>query len=673
MSNGTLTVSPFSSPKHANQVAVLSPATSLILNEAALDNRFLEYNNSIKQCLQNIRDTNTFMLMTINRCIDYTKASRGFKLVPRFETLNLLETMKLPLDCMKNIQEKIEIQLKPIDFEEICPYVITDKQWLQENILCLLSNAVKYSTDGIVTISASIVKVEPPRPKLNIVEGTSLLNKAPSMSVLAASSNFLRRLSAVSFTRGLTLRGSLFFSRSKRVQDGLSASSRSAAASAAVILNDNESEKPTDKELDQQITPRLLSKVAPMQVTPMQSDDQIEGNPNSQISTTPTTPQPPKGILRNNSDTNMNLNRKVVVSSPTCSPRDDTSNSPATPLRSALKRGMTRGDLVRDKTGAGATHHIRFEIEDHGIGMSNEAMAELFSPFKQAQRLAGGTGLGLYSLAKRVEALNGAYGVSKRPDGMRGTMFWFSIPYRPDTTTAELNANANLTAANSPCPGGLSSMHQVHIPSNASLPKEGSKQLNDLQRAASRSPLLLSPNNSSLTIDAFNHKLSSLHVLIVDDSPSIVKMSTLLLKRQGHVIRSAENGEIALKTIQNQWETQQRGFDVILMDLQMPVMDGLEATRRLRQMESEGRDWMVYPSKGSGERKDGEHGSLFSMTHLFHPKKFRHAVIGVSANSDHESASDALDAGMDDFIAKPFTMESFNTTVVKVLSKQHQL
>eukprot|EP01040_Poterioochromonas_malhamensis_P009026 gene9026-9774_t len=181
------------------------------------------------------------------------------------------------------------------------------------------------------------------------------------MSVLAASSNFLRRLSAVSFTRGLTLRGSLFFSRSKRVQDGLSASSRSAAASAAVILNDNESEKPTDKELDQQITPRLLSKVAPMQVTPMQSDDQIEGNPNSQISTTPTTPQPPKGILRNNSDTNMNLNRKVVVSSPTCSPRDDTSNSPATPLRSALKRGMTRGDLVRDKTGAALSHVLVWE------------------------------------------------------------------------------------------------------------------------------------------------------------------------------------------------------------------------------------------------------------------------------------------------------------------------
>ena len=52
---------------------------------------------SIAHCLDNIRNTNTFMLMTINRCIDYTKASKVLKLVPRYETIDMRETLELPL------------------------------------------------------------------------------------------------------------------------------------------------------------------------------------------------------------------------------------------------------------------------------------------------------------------------------------------------------------------------------------------------------------------------------------------------------------------------------------------------------------------------------------------------------------------------------------------------
>eukprot|EP01031_Cornospumella_fuschlensis_P027794 gene27794-biopygen23212 len=93
------------------------------------------------------------MLMTINRCIDYTKASKGLKLVPKFETIDLLDTLSLPLSCMKNIQNKVRIELRAIP-GDVSSHVITDKQWLQENVLCLLSNAVKYSA-GVVTVSVS--------------------------------------------------------------------------------------------------------------------------------------------------------------------------------------------------------------------------------------------------------------------------------------------------------------------------------------------------------------------------------------------------------------------------------------------------------------------------------------------------------------------------------------
>jgi signal transduction histidine kinase len=57
---------------------------------------------------------------------------------------------------MKNIQDRIVVELCPIDYSQVCTHIITDKQWLQENILCLVSNAVKYSTVGTVTIRAML-------------------------------------------------------------------------------------------------------------------------------------------------------------------------------------------------------------------------------------------------------------------------------------------------------------------------------------------------------------------------------------------------------------------------------------------------------------------------------------------------------------------------------------
>ncbi len=110
--------------------------------------------NSIKMTLHDVRSTNSFMLMTINRCLDFTKVSKGMKLSPKYETIDLIETIAMPINCMKNIQSKVFIRLVDVA-NAICSHVITDKQWLQENILCLLSNAVKYSSEGEVTITIS--------------------------------------------------------------------------------------------------------------------------------------------------------------------------------------------------------------------------------------------------------------------------------------------------------------------------------------------------------------------------------------------------------------------------------------------------------------------------------------------------------------------------------------
>jgi signal transduction histidine kinase len=109
-----------------------------------------------RSLIKGMKNTNSFMLMEINRFLDFTKASKGLVLQPKIDTIDLMETIALPLTCMKNIQDRITISLLPIS-PEIHNFILTDKHWLQENLLCLLSNAVQYSTEGLVTIKISLL------------------------------------------------------------------------------------------------------------------------------------------------------------------------------------------------------------------------------------------------------------------------------------------------------------------------------------------------------------------------------------------------------------------------------------------------------------------------------------------------------------------------------------
>jgi hypothetical protein len=71
-------------------------------------------------------------------------------------------------------------------------------------------------------------------------------------------------------------------------------------------------------------------------------------------------------------------------------------------------------------------------------------MPTLFQPFTQAQRLTGGTGLGLFSLAQRMKALGGHCGVQRREDGLEGSLFWFAMPYRIDDSLGDINYSSQL-------------------------------------------------------------------------------------------------------------------------------------------------------------------------------------------------------------------------------------
>jgi two-component system sensor histidine kinase/response regulator len=96
-----------------------------------------------------------FMNMTINRSIDFTKASSGIKLNPSIESTNIAETLHWAVGCMMTSDTNVPIVIAPIS-NTIYNQIYTDKQWFMENMLCLLSNAQKFTTEGDITIRCSL-------------------------------------------------------------------------------------------------------------------------------------------------------------------------------------------------------------------------------------------------------------------------------------------------------------------------------------------------------------------------------------------------------------------------------------------------------------------------------------------------------------------------------------
>jgi PAS domain S-box-containing protein len=211
---------------------------------------------------------------------------------------------------------------------------------------------------------------------------------------------------------------------------------------------------------------------------------------------------------------------------------------------------------------------MRFEVTDTGIGIEPAALERLFTPFTQADasttRRFGGTGLGL-SIARRfVELMGGAIGVTSTV--AVGTTFWFEIPLQI-------------------VPGGDGAYTQERL-------------------------------THTHTDELHAQWLLGVRVLAVDDSTVNLEVAQRILERQGAIVATCSDGAAAVDYVR----AHHAELDLVLMDVQMPVLDGNEAARRIREE--------------------------------LHLRTL--PIIALTAGALVGERKRALDAGMTDFISKPF-------------------
>ncbi|SDK42030.1 PAS domain S-box-containing protein [Catalinimonas alkaloidigena] len=204
---------------------------------------------------------------------------------------------------------------------------------------------------------------------------------------------------------------------------------------------------------------------------------------------------------------------------------------------------------------------LRFCVKDTGPGISAENQHKLFQPFSQldmsSTRRYGGTGLGLAICQNLVQMLGGEIGIES--SGKGGSVFWFTLPYKAAT--------------------------RQHI----------------------------NPPQHRLQADHVGQY--SAHVLLVEDQEMNGRVATLILEKLGCRVSIARNGVEALDLFAS------AEFDFILMDIQMPVMDGIQATQALR------RQYANVPP-----------------------------IVGLSANALEGDAEKYIRLGLDDYLAKPLVI-----------------
>jgi signal transduction histidine kinase/ActR/RegA family two-component response regulator len=230
---------------------------------------------------------------------------------------------------------------------------------------------------------------------------------------------------------------------------------------------------------------------------------------------------------------------------------------------------------------------VRFEVQDTGIGIEPDVRSRLFQPFSQADgstsRRYGGTGLGLAISKRLVELMGGEIGLDSTPAW--GSTFWFTVPFgRAHTRPDAVAPGAPDQAATPPA---------IVLDGEWSVPERA--------EAAATAP-----------------------ILVVEDNPINQQVACGWLRKLGYRADVAANGFEALEALER------IPYAAILMDCQMPEMDGFQATAAIRRREGSAR---------------------------------RTPVIAMTANAMQGDRERCLDAGMDDYLSKPVRLEDLDAAL----------
>ena len=250
----------------------------------------------------------------------------------------------------------------------------------------------------------------------------------------------------------------------------------------------------------------------------------------------------------------------------------------------AIKYNRENGTITvfcKELSDDGHTAIFQFTCSDTGMGMSEDFQKHLFEPYAQEGKFTTtsyyGSGLGLSIVKNMVEQMGGTISFESKENS--GTTFNVTIPFEIDTSREDGVTDGNVCNER---------------------PAYGKK------------------------------------ALIVEDNELNMEIAKMLLEDEGFTIVTAANGQEAVSVFE---KSEPNEFDFIFMDIMMPVMDGLEATRRIRAL----------------DRTDAQEVSIIAMT----------------ANAFQDDINRSIEAGMDEHIVKPLVKDEIRQVIVEQIEKRH--
>jgi PAS domain S-box-containing protein len=240
------------------------------------------------------------------------------------------------------------------------------------------------------------------------------------------------------------------------------------------------------------------------------------------------------------------------------------------------------------------TVSLRAWVTDTGIGIPADKRARLFERFSQVdgsvERRFGGTGLGLAISKQLVERMGGEIGVDSVEGA--GSTFWFALTL-PVASASLLPGASTAAGSAAPAPGAE--------------PREAGVSVTGVPMAGVAGE-------------------GAVRILLVDDVPLNQELARAVLEAAGHAVDVVGDGASAIAAVQA------HAYDLVLMDVQMPVMDGLTAARRIRALD--------------------------------HPAR-RVPIVAMTANVLPDQVAACRAAGMDDHVAKPFRREALQAVIAR--------